>query len=131
MQRSGGFMPAISRRIRMLGLFRAAVSALALASTATIPQGQITIGRNIKGVSLSGSGEIPPDTMGAVGVDHVAEFVNGRFVVWRKSDSVAILGEPDTNFWGAAGVTFTGGLSDPRLIYDHRSGRWFASQIDF
>src|SRR5207237_6161048 len=34
------------------------------------------------------------------------------------------------SFWSAAGVTPTGGLSDPRIIYDHASGRWFAAEID-
>src|SRR5205807_4641134 len=39
---------------------------------------------------------------------------------------------PDTTFWTNAGInprTIAAGLSDPRIIYDSASGRWFAAQI--
>ncbi|HID22003.1 MAG TPA: hypothetical protein EYP14_06335, partial [Planctomycetaceae bacterium] len=59
-------------------------------------QGQITIidddnpapsltGLNFTGSTLSEAGFTPPDTMGAVGPNHIVELLNGRYAVYDKA----------------------------------------------
>ena len=43
-------------------------------------------GLGFQGTTRSASGFIPPDTMGAVGRDHIVELINGRYRVYDKSD---------------------------------------------
>jgi hypothetical protein len=69
--------------------------------------------------------------MGAVGVDYFVEMVNGRYSVWRKSDNVNVGSTTMTSFFNGA-LANTGGASistsvDPRVVYDHASGRWLAT----
>jgi hypothetical protein len=61
------------------------------------------------------------------------EFINGTFAVYNKTNGSLVTRIPDFIFWENAGVTipdfyFT---SDPRIIYDSATQRWFASQVDF
>lgn len=58
----------------------------------------------------------PPDSMGAVGPNHVVQFINGEFRVWAKSGGVSVTS--DVSFWSAAGISSPQYLSDPRIIYD-------------
>src|SRR5262249_41488422 len=70
---------------------------------------------------------------GAVGPNHFVEMVNGRFAVFSKSTGARVKSLTDMQFWTNAGVTFTANLdvTDPRVVFDTYSQRWFASQIDF
>jgi MYXO-CTERM domain-containing protein len=104
-----------------------AIVTAALASTRALAQP--TVGRNFTGSNINVTGAIPPDSMGAVGPDHYIEFVNGRFAIFRKGTGALLLGQTDSAFWNSAGVS-PAELSDPRVIYDHRSGRWFASEAE-
>ena len=76
---------------------------------------------------------VPPDSNGAIGPQHFVELINGRFSVFDKSSGTRVQTSSDTSFWNNAGVSFAGGVfvSDPRVIYDPLSSRWFASQVDF
>ncbi len=117
---------------------RTAVALFGLASVvaaASIANAGGTIGLNFTGVTLNntislGTGAAPPDTMGAVGPNHIVEFVNGAVAVYNKSNG-ALVGTmvSDNSFWTSAGVTGTTGLSDPRIVYDPLSAHWFACQI--
>ena len=89
-----------------------------------------TIGLNFTGSSLYDSGYIPPDTMGAVGPNHVVELLNGRFAVYDKTTGNLLASSTLDEFWTNAGAAFTGYTFDPRLIYDSSSGRWFAAAVD-
>ncbi len=75
----------------------------------------------------------PPDSDGSVGPGHYAEFTNGTFAVHNKTDgSLAAAKVSDTTFWANAGIgsmLLGPGLSDPRIIFDHGSQRWFAIEI--
>src|SRR5947209_4719956 len=75
----------------------------------------------------------PPDTMGAVGVRDFAQFINFEFTVFDKSTGAERLRIDPATFWSNAGVDTSNafGVSDPRIIYDPTSRRWFASMIDF
>jgi hypothetical protein len=41
-------------------------------------------------VASGGSGFIPPDTMGAVGPDHIVEMINGNFEIFDKTNGTSI-----------------------------------------
>lgn len=96
----------------------------------------LTVGQNFTGVEYgsynTNSSALPPDTNGAVGTNHYAEFINGMFAVYAKSNGLQLELKTDVDFWAAAGVGIDSlwAISDPRLIYDPVSQRWFASQID-
>ncbi len=89
---------------------------------------------NFPGVDLNSDPETatPPDSNGAAGPNHFVEFINGAFAIYHKDGTPAQSLIPDTTFWTNAGInpsTIAAGLSDPRIIYDSASGRWFAAQI--
>ena len=94
----------------------------------------LQIGKNFTAATYNvDSTAQPPDAGLAVGTNHVVEFLNGRFSVFTKSNAVRVQTKTDLAFWGSAGVTFPAGIdvSDPRILYDTASQRWFAAMIDF
>jgi hypothetical protein len=91
-------------------------------------RGQVLIGQNFAGSTSIVT--IPPDTMGAAGVDHFVELNNARFKVFRKSDGVAVQDLTQNQFWTAAGATPTVRAIDPRVVYDPHARRWYATAID-
>ena len=103
---------------------------LLLALATTLPA-QIII-TNFAGLNYTDvGGGTPPDTMGAAGTNQFVVFINGGFAVYSKS-GVRQSFVSDTAFWTSAGIstgTMAAGLSDPRIIYDAGSGRWFVSEI--
>jgi T5SS/PEP-CTERM-associated repeat protein len=70
----------------------------------------------------------PPDTMGAAGPNHFVAFNNGSFSVFNKNGAI-VSQVSDTSFWISALGSDPGGLSDPRILYDPASQRWFAAMI--
>jgi len=92
----------------------------------------VTVGTNFRGTSRSQSDLFfyPPDTMGAVGPNHIVELINGSYAVYNKSGSV--LSRISLNqFWQNAGATPAGSYAfDPRVNYDPFSNRWFAASVD-
>lgn len=94
----------------------------------------VTIGRNFMASTLKvDSSAVPPDSNGAAGTVHFVEFINGRFSVFNKTDGIKVKTMTDISFWTQAGITIPSGwdVTDPRIIYDSASQRWFASQVDF
>jgi hypothetical protein len=113
----------------ILGFF--GIIAVLLSSPATLVT---QVGLNFTGSTYNvNSTAIPPDCNGVVGPNHYVEFINGRFAVYNKSNGSLLMSETDLSFWRAAGITFPRGwdVTDPRIIYDPVSQRWFASQVDF
>src|SRR5713101_609227 len=98
----------------------------------------VSIVQRFDGISYGGSNTnsaaLPPDCNGAVGPNHFVEFINGVFAVYDKSSGTQMEFKTDVDFWASArvGIDVAGGadVSDPRIIYDPASQRWFASQID-
>ena len=116
---------------------RSAVATAAALCALTGAQAQSVVA-NFGGLSLTnitalnGFGLAPPDTNGAIGINHFVQFINGGYAVYNRNGSLAAPAISDTAFWTAAGVSSTllgEGLSDPRLQFDAASGRWFAAQI--
>jgi hypothetical protein len=84
-----------------------------------------TVGTSFKGIGLSESGFIPPDSMGDIGPTQILMHVNGRIKVFDKTGAVGPLNATDSAFWASV----TNGISDPQVRYDRLSGRWFLLAI--
>jgi hypothetical protein len=101
---------------------------------ATNPLDLVTIGLNFQGSELFvDSNFIPPDTMGAVGPDHIVEMINGRFDVYSKTNGTEVFTRSLDGFWTTVvGLSIPPGdrTFDPRIVFDPASGRWFATSID-
>jgi len=68
----------------------------------------------------------PPDTQIAVGPNSVVEATNASLYVWSKAG--AFISAADLNIlFGLSGFAF----SDPRVLYDAPSGRWFLTGLAF
>ncbi|HLX69993.1 MAG TPA: hypothetical protein VKV04_10240 [Verrucomicrobiae bacterium] len=94
----------------------------------------LSIGLNFLGSSYeTNSQALPPDANGAIGPQHFVELINGSFAVYDKTTGENILRLSDVDFWGGAGITVASdqAITDPRMIYDPLSQRWFASMVDF
>lgn len=88
------------------------------------------VGLNFTGSTRAEVGLNPPDTMGAVGPDHIVELNNGRFAVYDKQNGDLIAAQTHNAFWTAAGVPPDKYAFDPRIVYDASIGRWFAVAVD-
>ena len=96
---------------------------------------KVTIGLNqeiSRRGSANGSTFIPPDTMGAVGPNHIVETINGNFEIFDKMTGASLDNRSLDSFWnttvGLAGIqNFS---FDPRVVFDPGSGRWFVVSID-
>lgn len=79
-----------------------------------------------------GSPAAHPDATGAAGPFHFAQFVNGGFAVYDKTDGSRTDLSSDQQFWISAGAPesmVAAGVLHPRIAYDPNSGRWFAAQV--
>jgi hypothetical protein len=90
-----------------------------------------TVGLSFVGAQLngiSGTGAIPPDSMGAVGPTQYLVGVNNRIRLYTKAGTLSTLNTTMNNFF--ASVLPTGGsTSDPQVRFDRLSGRWFVTII--
>jgi len=69
----------------------------------------------------------PPDNGLAAGPNHVVEMVNDSGTIWDKSGTLVNIFDLNKFFAVPTGYTF----SDPRVLYDGLSQRWFASGVAF
>jgi IPT/TIG domain-containing protein len=70
----------------------------------------------------------PPDTQLAAGDGYLVEMVNDSGSIWTKKGAlVNKVFDLNVFFMVPSGQTF----SDPRVVYDTLSGRWFASGLSF
>ena len=81
--------------------------------------------QGVPGGSPNPCGCTPPDPNNAVGPNHVFEMVNEAGIIYLKNGTVAKPTFPLSTFFG-----LSGSMSDPQIMYDLVSGRWFASIID-
>jgi hypothetical protein len=121
------------RRALPRGQNRDATFAGSILSDGTTPDAPQTISSSFATLNLSNSGFIPPDTMGAVGPDHFVEVINGAVAVYTKTGTRLSLVSLDSFFnVTIGGETYPrGGGFDPRVLYDRRSGRFFATAMEF
>ena len=112
----------------------AVLAALSFVSLGTARADIITQfnGAGLSQEEAKGVGFIPPDMGGAVGPTYIMQAVNGAIAMYTRSGAQARLTVPDTYFWrnaGISGAALAGGVSDPRIIFDPASGRYFVAAI--
>ena len=94
----------------------------------------VQIGQNFTG-STYGVNTVyrPADGDGAIGPNHFVELINGRFAVYAKTNGAVVESMTSLAFWQNAGIVIPGGqdVSDPRVVFDPGSQRWFASAMLF
>ena len=97
-----------------------------MASTSVISP-RTTIGTSIQELeafpTTQFTGHAPPDTQVAAGPSNVAEAVNDTLAVWSKTGTPLMSADLNSLFVVPSGYTF----SDPRILYDAPSGRFFLS----
>jgi hypothetical protein len=93
----------------------------------------VTIGQNFIGNTYGVvSQALPPDSNGAIGPTRFMEFDNGVVAVYNRTNGASVQRKTDLKFWADAGLNTSAiGISDPRVIYDPQSQRWYASQVDY
>ena len=79
----------------------------------------------VPGASPNPCGCSPPDTNDAVGPRHVFEVANTAGIIYLKNGTVARNTFALSAFFGVSAS-----LSDPQVLFDTMSQRWFASIID-
>lgn len=120
---SGPSTPPLERRMSIRG---------------AAPLAPQSISTSFKGDDLQDAGTltgfyfIPPDTQGAVGPSHFMEMTNGTATIFDKSGTKLSSVSLDSFFSQTiSGTTYPrNGSTDPRIIYDRRSSRWYACIIE-
>jgi hypothetical protein len=105
---------------------------------APLIQAPQTIGMSFVGLNLQdeinlGVGAIPPDSMGTIGPNHFLEMINSSVAAYTRTGTRLSNVTLDSFFTVTVnGTTYPRfGTSDPHVIYDRRSGRWFACCVEF
>ncbi len=80
--------------------------------------------QQFQGGTSAVSGYVPPDMGGAVGNGYVVQLLNGVATIDSTTGTQVSQTSLNTFFGGIGGQ-----LSDPRIIFDPSSQRWFASAI--
>ncbi len=80
-------------------------------------------------VAITGAAALPPDPNLGVGPSEILQMVNQVGRITDKSGSPGSASTFDLATFFALDILFQG--SDPRIIYDADSGRWFASYLEF
>jgi hypothetical protein len=109
------------------------VFGLMLAAMSLFSQVTVQIGQNFTATAEDPNNPIlPPDPDGTIGPQYFVEFINGSFTVFNRTNGQSIRRITDLEFWTDAGVNISADatVSDPRIIFDPISRRWFASQVD-
>ena len=74
-----------------------------LASSAPA-RAQLAVGLDFTACTRAECPSVPPDTVGAVGPEHVVHFNNAGYRVFRKSDATLLVSTSDFDFWVDAGL---------------------------
>lgn len=95
-----------------------------------------TVGMTIQGITRDeqtaevGISSIPPDTMGAIGPNHFVEILNATVAVFSRTTGAQLNHVSLDSFFAAGGGFPRNGAFDPRVLFDHRSGHWFACALE-
>ena len=105
---------------------------LLVSSAPLAAQSRITLGQSFTSTIKSQSHVKTemPDANGAVGPDHVVEFINGDVKFYDKKGKL-LLAQTTQQFWDATMDVAKYGPNpdnrDPRLLWDPQARRWYAS----
>lgn len=96
------------------------------ASWAPVHGRGVSVGLQMEGLDSTNCGCSPPDVQDAAGPTQVVEFVNLGGEVFNATTGSVVQSYTLSRFFGT-GNDF---LSDPRILYDTGSSRWYASILD-
>lgn len=101
------------------------------ASSSGPPQGDspLSVGASFRAVVANESFFVPPDSTGDVGPTQVLVMVNGYIRVFDKAGNPGALQMPTALFW--SGVPESSYVTDPQVVYDRTSERWYLAMITF
>ena len=119
-----------NRRALWIGFWLNCLSCSFLHSNAAVV---VEIGQNFTGSTYGADSSFtPPDCNGTPGPDQFVELINGRFTVYAKTNGDRLFTMSSYDFWTSSGLTFNPDVfpTDPRIIYDPLSQRWFALAVD-
>jgi hypothetical protein len=136
--------PFLTRNPQALAAAKASPRASGASVTSTVPAKRmlagspnvtaITGGHVFSGISqdlaFGGFGQNlePPDTMAAAGPFEITEMVNNVISIYDKfSGTLTDIADLNVVFPRPSNFLFT----DPRVLFDQESGRWFLSGLDF
>lgn len=74
------------------------------------------------------SGVTPPDTTGAIGPDRYIEAVNAKYAIYSRAGSLINSGTLSA-LTGISGGLFGYSLSDPQMMWDVKTGRFYYSVV--
>lgn len=74
------------------------------------------------------SGVTPPDTTGAIGPDRYIETINLKYTIFSRTGS-AINGGSLSQLTGIPGGLFGYSLSDPQMMWDAKTGRFYYAAV--
>ena len=74
------------------------------------------------------SGGTPPDTTGAIGPDRYIETVNTQYAIYSRAGALANSGSL-SSLTGISGGLFGYSLSDPQMIWDAKTQRFYYSAV--
>jgi hypothetical protein len=77
---------------------------------------------------INQSGVTPPDTTGAMGPDRYIEAINLKYGIYSRSGSLLNSGSLSA-LTGIAGGLFGYSLSDPQMMWDAKTGRFYYSAV--
>lgn len=99
-------------------------AARSIGGNATAP----TFLRDFNGPRLGdpGAGFIPPDTCGAVGIDHYCAVVNQHLSIYEKDTQNRVTSVSLQSFFNSGGS-----VGDPRIAYDFPNDRWVIIATNF
>ncbi len=93
-------------------------------------EGTPSVGALIKGLDSTQGLANPPDVAVAAGPTAIVEMANTVYAIWNRSGQLLDSGQLD-DFFSSSGVDRHGDeVTDPRVLYDAASGRWFSALFD-
>lgn len=123
-------MKALVKKCRLWG---SVLACIFLTSAQIHAQVKVQVGVNTVASTYGNtSAALPPDPDGAIGPSQFVELINGDFVVFNLTNINNPTHMSDIDFWSSTGVNIPSDdvVTDPRVIYDSASQRWFASMVD-
>src|SRR5262245_13771376 len=99
-----------------------------LGDSGIAPLSPQTPGISLKGVTVSESGFLPPDSMGDIGPTQILFAENGRVKVFDRSGVLGALNVTGTTLFAPV-LSANEEVTDPQVRYDRLSQRWFVTQL--
>jgi T5SS/PEP-CTERM-associated repeat protein len=116
------------RFLRYVGTAWVLAIAFAYSSYQRASAQTFSIGANFTSMTYGANTGEPPDTMGAVGPNNFVVAQNDGIAIFDKAGALLSSMTPG-QFWTSALGSNPGGLTDPRIVYDPMSQRWFTTMV--